>query len=59
MTVKSEDDVAGLKRTGNIVPRVLQQMLYAAEPGSHGVGRALHEEPGHIPGHFDPADRRL
>ena len=27
--------------------------------GSHGVGRALHEEPGHIPGYFDPADKRL
>ena len=26
--------------------------------GSHGVGRALHEEPEHIPGYFDPADRR-
>lgn len=27
--------------------------------GSHGVGRALHEAPEHIPGYFDPADRRL
>lgn len=27
--------------------------------GSHGVGRALHEDPEHIPGYFDPADRRL
>jgi methionyl aminopeptidase len=27
--------------------------------GSHGVGRALHEEPGHIPGYFDPADARV
>lgn len=26
---------------------------------SHGVGRALHEEPEHIPGYFDPADRRV
>jgi len=26
---------------------------------SHGVGRALHEEPEHIPGYFDPADRRI
>ena len=25
---------------------------------SHGVGRALHEAPEHIPGYFDPADRR-
>lgn len=26
--------------------------------GSHGVGRALHEEPEHIAGYFDPSDRR-
>lgn len=26
---------------------------------SHGVGRALHEEPEHIPGYFDPSDRRI
>jgi methionyl aminopeptidase len=26
---------------------------------SHGVGRALHEEPEHIPGYYDPADRRM
>lgn len=27
--------------------------------GSHGVGRALHEAPEHIPGYFDRADRRV
>lgn len=27
--------------------------------GSHGVGRALHEPPEHIPGYFDPTDRRM
>ena len=27
--------------------------------GSHGVGRALHEEPEHIAGYFDPLDKRL
>jgi methionyl aminopeptidase len=27
--------------------------------GSHGVGRALHEEPEHIAGYFDPSDARL
>lgn len=27
--------------------------------GSHGVGRALHEEPGFIPGFFDPKDKRV
>lgn len=27
--------------------------------GSHGVGRALHEAPEHIPGFYDPRDKRL
>ncbi|HEX5687432.1 MAG TPA: type I methionyl aminopeptidase [Ideonella sp.] len=27
--------------------------------GSHGVGRALHEAPEHIPGYFDPTDGRI
>jgi methionyl aminopeptidase len=27
--------------------------------GSHGVGRALHEEPDFIPGYYDPDDRRI
>ena len=27
--------------------------------GSHGIGRTLHEAPGHIPGYFDRADRRI
>jgi len=26
---------------------------------SHGVGRALHEAPEHIPGYFDPNDKRI
>jgi methionyl aminopeptidase len=26
---------------------------------SHGVGRALHEAPEHIPGYFDPSDKRI
>lgn len=27
--------------------------------GSHGVGRALHEEPGFIPAYYDPKDKRI
>tara|TARA_B110001454_G_C12722586_1_gene435439 strand:+ start:6028 stop:6777 length:750 start_codon:yes stop_codon:yes gene_type:complete len=27
--------------------------------GSHGVGRALHEAPGFIPGYYDPKDKRM
>lgn len=26
---------------------------------SHGVGRALHEEPGEIPGYYEPRDKRM
>jgi methionyl aminopeptidase len=27
--------------------------------GSHGTGRSLHEAPEHIPGYFDPSDKRV
>jgi len=27
--------------------------------GSHGVGRGLHEDPGHIAGYYDPTDTRV
>ena len=27
--------------------------------GSHGIGRALHEEPENIPGYFDATDKRM
>lgn len=27
--------------------------------GSHGTGRALHEDPEHIPGYYDPTERRM
>jgi len=27
--------------------------------GSHGVGRALHEDPDFIPGYYDPNDKRI
>jgi len=27
--------------------------------GGYGVGRALHEEPEHIPCYFDPSDKRI
>jgi methionyl aminopeptidase len=33
--------------------RVIQNLA------SHGVGRALHEEPKHIPGYHDPSDQRV
>ena len=46
--------VAPLKLT-----RVLNQLTVIENIGSHGVGRALHEEPGFIPGYFDPKDKRV
>jgi methionyl aminopeptidase len=33
MTTEAEADIAGLKRIGSIVSRVLQEILAAAEPG--------------------------
>ena len=35
------------------------QLTVIENLGSHGVGRALHEEPGFIPGYFDPKDQRV
>lgn len=45
---------AAIQRTARVFGfRVIENL------GSHGVGRALHEAPEHIPGYFDPADRRV
>jgi methionyl aminopeptidase len=49
----------------NVIGRAIQrtaktyQFRIIENLGSHGVGRALHEEPGHIPGYYDPNDTRL
>jgi methionyl aminopeptidase len=50
-----------LNEIGRAIETVaLQHRLTVIENiGSHGVGRALHEEPGFIPGYYDPKDRRL
>ncbi len=48
----------------NVIGRTIEQV--AAKAGytiienlaSHGVGRSLHEEPGSIPGYYDPTDKR-
>lgn len=45
---------AAIERTAKVYGfRVIENL------GSHGVGRALHEEPEHIAGYFDPADKRI
>jgi methionyl aminopeptidase len=35
------------------------QLTVIENLGSHGVGRALHEEPTFIPGYYDPDDQRI
>lgn len=45
---------AAIQRTAKLYGfRIIENL------GSHGVGRALHEEPKHIAGYHDPSDRRL
>lgn len=45
---------------GKEIERVAQEHGYhpIRNLGSHGVGRALHEEPKFIPGYFEPAEKR-
>ena len=45
---------AAIQRTANTYGfRIIENL------GSHGVGRALHEAPEHIPGYFEPSDKRI
>ena len=52
---------APMSSVGKAVERVAKRrkLRIIRELCSHGVGRALHEEPGLIPSHFDKRDRRL
>lgn len=53
---------AGVKL--NIIGKTVEQVARKAgytiieNLASHGVGRTLHEEPGTIPGYYDPSDKR-
>lgn len=49
-----------LNRIGAAIERTARQAGFRVieNLGSHGVGRALHEEPDHIPGYHDPHDTR-
>lgn len=51
---------AAISDVGRAVERVAKRrrLKIIRDLCSHGVGRALHEEPGLIPSHFDPRDRR-
>lgn len=53
-------DGAPLNRIGRAIERVAREHRFRIlkNLGSHGVGRALHEEPGEIAGYWNPADRR-
>lgn len=52
---------ARLNQIGRAIERVAKQHRFKIieNLGSHGVGRALHEEPESIPGYYEPADRRV
>ena len=51
---------ARINQIGKAIERVAKQHRFRIirNLGSHGVGRALHEEPEHIAGYFVAADRR-
>lgn len=51
---------ANLSQIGKAIERVAKSHRFhiIRNLGSHGVGRALHEAPEHIPGYFDPRDTR-
>ncbi|HEY6641540.1 type I methionyl aminopeptidase [Povalibacter sp.] len=50
-----------INQIGKAIEKVAKQHSFhiIRNLGSHGVGRALHEEPGHIPGFYDATDRRV
>lgn len=52
---------APLNRIGRAIEQVARRhrLRIIENLGSHGVGRALHEEPEHIPGYYDASDRRV
>lgn len=58
--VEEARDGAYLSQIGKAIERVAKSHRFRIirNLGSHGVGRALHEAPEHIPGYFDPRDKR-
>jgi methionyl aminopeptidase len=51
---------AAINQIGKAIERVAKSHRFRVirNLGSHGVGRALHEAPEHIPGYFDARDKR-
>jgi len=54
-------DGAPLSNIGRAMENVARKRGFTVieNLGSHGVGRKLHEEPGFIPGFYDPRDKRV
>lgn len=52
---------AKFNRIGHAVENIALQNGFTVieNLGSHGIGRALHEEPGFIPGYYDKRDQRI
>jgi methionyl aminopeptidase len=52
---------AAINQIGKAIERVAKSHRFRVirNLGSHGVGRALHEAPEHIPGYFDARDKRV
>jgi len=52
---------ARLNRIGHAIENeaIANGLTVIENLGSHGVGRALHEEPGFIPGYYDKSDKRV
>jgi methionyl aminopeptidase len=50
-----------LNRIGRAIEQVANthRLRIIENLGGHGVGRAIHEEPEHIPGFYDPRDQRV
>lgn len=50
-----------LNGIGRAIQRVAKQKGFRIIRNlcSHGVGRSLHDEPGEIPGYYDPSDKRM
>lgn len=50
-----------LNRIGRAIEQVANthRLRIIENLGGHGVGRAIHEEPEHIPGYHDPRDQRV
>lgn len=66
-TLEARDTAIAQLRAGNLINSIGRTVESIAAKrglrvirnlGSHGVGRALHEAPGNIPGYYDPRDTR-